>query len=118
MRELATLLPDLAPPAGGLARLQQSVAAARRPLRARPRWALAAVACAAAAIVAVMLPSWIARQQRTDALVQALRSSTAPVSGIEVAHGAALELPSGQANVKLFLVQALPSPSLAKGGAK
>jgi hypothetical protein len=115
MRELATLLPDLAPPAGGLARLQQSVAATRRPMHVRPRWALAGAACVAAAIVAAMLPSWIARQQRTDALVQALRGSTAPVPGIEVAHGAALELPSGQANVKLFLVQTLPPPSLAKG---
>lgn len=106
MRELASLLPDLAPPAGGLARLQQSVATARRPMYTRPRLALAGAVCAAAVVMVIALPPWIARQQRTAALVQALQGSALPpIASINVAHGAALELPSGQANVKLFLVQ-------------
>lgn len=108
MRELEAWLPDLAPPAGGLARLQRSVAVARRPMYLRPRWALAAAVCVATAIAAVMLPPWIVQQQRTNTLVQALCGSVeASATGITVAHGAALEMPSGQANVRLFLVQTM-----------
>lgn len=107
MRELETLLPDLAPPMGGLARLQRSVAAARRPTsRLRPRWAIAVAACVVAAIVAAALPPWIVRWHRTEAMVQALRSGAVrSAAGIEVADGAAVELPSGQANARLYLVQ-------------
>lgn len=109
MRELETLLPDLAPPAGGLARLQHSVAARRSSvLRVRLRWAVVmGVACAIAVIVALRAPPWLAARQRTGAIAQALRRDAAvPTTGIRVANGAAIELPSGQANARLYLVQA------------
>lgn len=111
MRELESLLPNLDPPAGGLARLQRYVAAhprARPPLRIR--WALAVAACVPLVVVAVWLPQWVAHRQQVDALVSALRENLAPTpaEGIRVAHGAAIELPSGQANVRLYLVQSAP----------
>lgn len=112
MRELETLLPDLAPPAGGLVRLQQSVMATRRPAsRVRSRWTVAVAVCAVAAIVVVTLPPWITRRQQTNAIVQALRATVAPsTDGIKVVGGAAVELPVGQANVRLYLVQTAGRP--------
>lgn len=110
MRELEHLLPDLAPPPGGLARLQRSVAASRRPAsHIGLRWAVAGAACVAVAvIVAATLPPWIIRQQRSNAIVQAFnRSAASSATTIRVANGAAIELPSGQANVKLYLVQTI-----------
>lgn len=111
MRELESLLPELAPPAGGLARLQQGVASSRRPAaRVRPRWAIAIAVCAVAVITVATLPPWIARRQQTEAIVQALRPVAAsPSNDITVANGAAIELPSGQAGVRLYLVQTVQS---------
>lgn len=111
MRELERLFPDLAPPVGGLARLQQSIAVARHPApRVQSRWAIAIAVCAVAAITVATLPPWIARRQRTESIVQALRPVAAPSSNdIKVANGAAIELPSGQAEVRLYLVQTVQS---------
>lgn len=113
MRELEHLLPDLTPLPGGLARLQRSVAASRRPLsRIGLRWAMAGAACMVAAVIAAAtLPAWIIRQQRSHAIVKAFNRSAEPsATTIRVANGAAIELPSGQANVKLYLVQAAGRP--------
>lgn len=113
MREFEHLLPDLEPPSGGLMRLQRSVAAGRRLRVSRQRWAWAvAVACVPIAVLAVWMPQWIAQRQQTVAFTVALRQTLSPhlpADGIVVAHGAAIELPSGQGNVKLYLVQSASS---------
>lgn len=110
MRELEQWLPTLEPPPGGLARLHARVASghslARPAIQASWGWALAF--CVAVAALAIWLPQWISHEQQTAALTAALRATMSPkpfATGIQVAHGAAIELPSGQTNVKLYLVQ-------------
>lgn len=109
MREMEDLLPTLVPPAGGLHRLQRSLAARTRPGRRWPlRLAWAATACLLVAFGAASIPGLIARQDQAAALATALARSVSPplpAAGIEVVDGAAMELPSGQGNVKLYLVQ-------------
>lgn len=110
MRELERLLPELAPPPGGLARLQRSVPARRRPFLPRfPRWLPAAAgACALALLALAWLPGTIQRERRSDALTQALLQAVASppmTDGIRVANGAALALPSSQANARVYLVE-------------
>ena len=114
MRELDHLLPDLEPPPGGLARLQHSLRGRRT--RTRPRvlhWLPAtAGACAMILLVSLWLPGVVQRQQRTAALTRALREAMAlPANGIRVINGAVLALPSGQANVRIYLVQTNPPPA-------
>lgn len=114
MREFEHLLPMLEPPPGGLSRLQRSTAAGRHragiPLW---RWAPAVAAmCVSAVALAVLVSPWIAQRQHTHAIVEGIEQQLAsrlPAGGIEVANGAAIELPSGQGNVKLYLVQSAPS---------
>jgi hypothetical protein len=114
MRELDDLLPTLQPPCGGLVRLQWRIASqemSRRGLRIN-RWAWAATACAMLASAAILIQPWIASRQRANALAAELRAAMAghqPAHGILVTDGAAIELPSGQSNVKLYLVQAASS---------
>ena len=113
MRELDDLLPTLQPPAGGLARLQRRIVSQEKHQH-RFRitdWAWAATACTALAVAAVFIQPWVARQQRTHALATALHAAMTPGqrgSGIRVVDGAAIQLPSGQANVRLYLVQTAP----------
>lgn len=109
MREFEHLLPDLAPPPGGLARLQRILQTRQRPRHALPwRWLPAmAAACALSLLTIVWLPGVIQRQRHVDALTQALRQAMLPArldDGIRVADGAALPLPSGQANARVYLV--------------
>lgn len=116
MRELENLLPELAPPHGGAARLRQRIAAAdarRRRTHRALRWS--AALALPALVLAALLPAPLARWQHTRALTQAMREAMqppAPAPGLTVAHGVALPLPSGQANVRLYLVQtdATPEP--------
>lgn len=112
MRELEHLLRDLEPPPGGLTRLQHGLRARRARTRARMLYWLPATAgaCAMILLVGIRLPGIMQRQQRTAALTQALREAMAPpASGIQVIDGAALALPSGQANVRIYLVQTNPA---------
>lgn len=115
MRELEQLLPTLEPPPGGLARLQRSVASGRhrgRLPRRRVAWAAAACVLVAAAL-AVQVPARVAAHRQAHAISKALRmrlEPRPPAHGIVVARGAAIELPSGQGNVKLYLVQSIPPP--------
>lgn len=116
MRELESLLPDLAPPDGGLARLQRSVQARqRRPHPHRPAWWSLAVGTGALALLTLIwLPGFVAQHQRTAALTSALQRAMAPplpADGIRIIDGAALRLPSAQADVRIYLVQSnVPSP--------
>lgn len=110
MRELDDLLPTLQPPDGGLARLQRRVASKEKHQhRFRTTdWAWVATACVTLAVTAVFIQPWVARRQRAHALAVALRAAMMPdqpSSGIRVVDGAAIQLPSGQANVRLYLVQ-------------
>lgn len=108
MRELEHLLPTLEPPPGGLTRLRRHVRSARRPPWRQPRWAWAGVLVVVAVVAAAWLPPTISRWQQTDRIATALRAAMhppLPASGIRVANGGAIELPSGQDNVRLYLVQ-------------
>lgn len=121
MRELEHLLPELEPPRGGLARLRQRIAdndRRRGRYRRRLRWGLAVAL--PLLVVAALLPAPLLRWQHTRALTRELRAAlqpSAPVNGLRVEHGAALPLPSGQANVQLYLVQSsAPAVNRAKAG--
>lgn len=114
MRELQALLPELDPPPGGAARLRARLAEAgsrRRRSRRVLRWAVAVAVPALA--LAALLRAPIQRWHHTRALTSALRAAMQPsasATGLRVAHGAALSLPSGQANVRLYLVQTTAGP--------
>lgn len=107
MRELERLLPELVPPPGGLARLQRSLQARRKRPRPHGGWLPAAAgACALALLALAWLPGFVRRQEQTAELARALRQAVAPPpGGIRVVDGAALALPSGQADVRIYLVQ-------------
>lgn len=114
MRELQSLLAELNPPPGGAARLRARLAEAglrRRRSRRVLRWAVAVAVPALA--LAALLPAPIRHWQHTRALTVALRAAMQPSAsetGLRVEHGAALSLPSGQANVRLYLVQTTAGP--------
>jgi hypothetical protein len=120
MRELENLLPTLQPPAGGLARLQRHVAMrdshGRAPRKVKhPGWTIAA--CVSLIIAAIVINPWIAQRRQTQALTVALRgaiSANRLGAGIRVTDGAAIELPSGQSNVRLYLVQTAPRAARKK----
>ncbi len=107
MHDSNPLFADLKPPAGGLQRLQQSLArshvvASNRRLRLVLGGALAA----SLLVLASLLPDTIARQQRTDALRSAMHAALAPpTNGIQIINGAAIELVDGNPGVRLYLVQ-------------
>lgn len=121
MRELEDWFPVLQPPAGGLARLERRIAS-RAASRRAPfvRWqAWAAVACAAIAITVVAFSPWLGQRRRTAALTAALMDTMTPqplARRIRVTNGDAIELPSGQSNVRLYLVQS--APRVAQAGMK
>ncbi len=110
MRELEDLLPTLEPPPGGLERLRRSVAGTRPkvPVRRWRRAAAVAALCVAVVAAGTWTLRWQGRQAHNQAVAQAIRQALPPkppANGIVLAHGAALELPSGQPDVKLYLVQ-------------
>lgn len=100
---------DYTPPTGGLRRLQQSLT---HEVPVRASWAprfVGAAACALAIGVLCLAPGWWAQQQRDRQLTAALQQALTPQhNSIEVTNGAAIALPSGQSNVRLYLVQSLP----------
>jgi hypothetical protein len=106
---------DLQPPPGGLQRLQRTVAnpssgTRRRSLRVAGAGAFAMSMLA----LAWLLPGAITRHRETTELVSALHAAvTPPTDGIQVVDGAAIELPSGQTGVRLYLVQSASSTASA-----
>lgn len=108
MNATTLLFLPLQPPSGGLARLRFRVeqsAVQRRP------WLVAATGFAATAALALiwLLSGTFAQHRETTRLTRALQAAVAsPDNGIRVEHGAALALPSGQANVHIYLVETTP----------
>jgi hypothetical protein len=99
---------DLSPPPGGLQRLQRRLAGSDHATGWRRRlWLPIGAAFATSLLVlATLLPGVVARQQQTNRLISALHESIAPPAhGLRVVDGAAIELPSGNADVRLYLVQ-------------
>ncbi|OOG59562.1 hypothetical protein [Rhodanobacter sp. C03] len=107
MHESDRLFIDLQPPPDGLQRLQRTIAnrsdgTRRHSLRLAGAGAFAMFLLA----LAWLLPGVIARHRETTELMSALHAAvTPPTDGIQVVDGAAIELPSGQAGVRLYLVQ-------------
>lgn len=111
MRELESLLPELDPPRGGLARLRHSVQARRGTHRAT-RWLSAMTAAVALLAALLWLPSALRNTRHGDAQAHALLQAVAPPiegDGIKVEHGAALALNSGQTDARLYLVAIVPA---------
>ena len=123
MRELEDLLPTLQPPAGGLTRLQRHIVSrggGERMPRKVEHWVWAAAACVPLAIAAIVIQPLVVQWRQTRALTAALReamSANSQANGIRVTDGAVIELPSGQANVKLYMVQAASS-EVGRGAAQ
>ena len=107
MHESDRLFIDLQPPPGGLQRLQRTIANRSDGTRKRSLRVAGAGAFAMSLLaLAWLLPGVIARHRETTALMSALHAAvTPPTDGIQVVDGAAIELPSGQAGVRLYLVQ-------------
>jgi hypothetical protein len=98
---------DLQSPPGGLQRLQRTIANRSDGTRRRSLCVAGAGAFAMSLLaLAWLLPDAVARHRETTELASALRAAVTPTAdGIQVVDGAAIELPSGQAGVRLFLVQ-------------
>lgn len=113
MHESDRLFVDLQPPPGGLQRLQRSLTHRSRDVHQRGlRFAGAGAFAMSLLALAWLLPGVIARHRETTELASALRDAVAqPANGIQVVDGAAIELPSGQAGVRLYLVQSATSPA-------
>lgn len=107
MHESDRLFIDLQPPPGGLRRLQRTVATrSDRTRRHSLRVAGASAFAMSLLALAWLLPGAIVRHRETTRLMSALHAAvTPPNDGIQIVDGAAIELPSGQAGVRLFLVQ-------------
>lgn len=112
MPDPTRLFLDLPAPPGGLERLQRRLASARRAPARRARWLPVGAAFASGVLLlATLLPGAITRQRRTDRLIATLHEAIAPpADGIRVVDGAALELPSGNPTVRLYLVQSVAAP--------
>lgn len=105
MSKSKRLFLPLQPPPGGLARLHARVE--RAAVQRRP-WLIGATGFAATAALALiwLLSGTSAQQRETTRLTRTLQTAVAPPdNGIRVDHGAALALPSGQANVRIYLVE-------------
>jgi hypothetical protein len=115
MRELNHLLRELDAPPGGLQRLQQAVETGGSSLsRRHGRIRLAAISgsAVAALLVAWYLPGMLATRQRTAVLLDAMQQTTGPgENGVRVHNGSALELPSGQADARVYVVETSTPPT-------
>ncbi len=110
MRETSHLFTDLQPLPGGLRRLQITLDAAPRHTPAAGVHATAAVFGLALLAAVWILPGAFARHQQTTRLSAALYAAIAPSDKrILVTAGAAIELPSKDSSVRLYLLQSLPA---------
>ncbi|WEN15995.1 hypothetical protein PY254_04800 [Rhodanobacter sp. AS-Z3] len=106
MHDSDRLFVELSPPPGGLQRLQRRLAINPPRPRQRNHWVpLGAALATGLLVLATWLPGVIAQQQQTHRLISALHASIAtPVEDLQVTHGAAIALPSGDPAVQLYLV--------------
>lgn len=107
MHDSNRLFTDLQPPAGGLQRLQRSLARSHADSnRRRLRLAFGGALAVSLLMLGTLLPGIISQQQQTRELRSALRAAMAtPANGIQVTGGAAIELSSENPEVRLYLVQ-------------
>ena len=105
MNEARAWFPDLDPPEGGERRLRVAL----RARSAAPAWGWAPVAsaCAVLVIALAVLPRWHERTRVERAVRTAWIAPEAPL----VEHGKARELPSGEPDVRLYLVTLSPAPA-------
>ncbi|WP_426690283.1 hypothetical protein [Rhodanobacter ginsengiterrae] len=113
MHDSSRLFVELTPPTGGLLRLQRSLADSHRTTHRWQRWIPLGAALAASLLtLASLLPGVITRQLQTRQLISAMQASIAPsATGIRVVDGAALELPSANPDVRLYLMQSAAQAS-------
>jgi len=108
MSELRKVSPERIPPPGGLFRLQKAIAA-QRPAGIAWRWLATA---ASLALLALLSPLWTSLPPHDDGIDSAVRGALqGHIAGeaVQVNDGAALAVPSGHPNVRIYLVQSLPS---------
>lgn len=112
MNESRRLFVELQPPDGGLQRLQRTIdqRAGRTHVTG---WRLAAGTLAMSLLVLMwQFPGMLRQHRQTTALMSAMRKMLAPpADGIRVVGGAAIALPSDRSDVRLYLVQTMPSAS-------
>lgn len=112
MHESKGLFAELSPPAGGLLRLQRSIADHRRVDHQWQRRIPLGAALAASLLLVSLLPGVIAQRQQTQQLISAMQASIAPsFPGIRVVDGAAIELPSTNPDIRVYLVQSAADAS-------
>jgi hypothetical protein len=112
MSDLRRVSPERLPPPGGMLRLQNAVTTRHPQEQFAWRWLATA---ASLVLLALLLPVWVSR--RDNSLDSALRSALAhrsPSDTVEVRNGAALAVPSGHPNVRIYLVQSLPPAEATK----
>jgi hypothetical protein len=109
MNELSAIFVELMPPDGGMHRLRNTLEI-RHDRPASRGWRFAALALTASMfIVAWLLPGIAAQHRHTEQLIQLMHETVTPLDrGLHVVNGAAFELPSSQANVRIFLIQSTP----------
>lgn len=112
MHDSDRLFVDLQPPAGGLQRLQRSLAndhADSNPHRLR--LAFGGALAVSLLMLGILLPGIVSQHQQTRELRSAVHAAMEPpANGIQVRDGAALELSSGNPEVRLYLVQSSIAP--------
>ena len=117
MNETSRWLPRLDPPPGGLEQLRARLHERRRHHQLFPRTAAAALA------VLVLVVGGLLLRPAYQFPKQSARSASATVhatqgrndSTIVVHNGAALELPSHNPNVRIYLVASRPTPTGSSG---
>lgn len=108
MNELRKLSPERTPPPGGLLRLQYDIAA-QRPKARVARWGWLATA-ASLVLLACLLPLWTTHgDSDLDGALRSALENRSSGDTVEVRDGAALAIPSGHPNVRIYLVQSLPA---------
>ena len=111
MHDSNSLFVALQPPAGGLRRLQRTLARSHTvAVKRRFRLVSGGAFAVSLLVLASLLPGTIARQQQTEALRSAMLTAVAPPpDGIRITDGAAIELGNGNPGVRLYLVQSVPA---------
>ena len=105
----------LRPPAGGLERLVDAIASQRPRGHGRQWMALASAAVILAAAASLHLHETAPQRRLRSALLAALRAAPADAD-LRVENGAALEIASDSADVRIFWIAQLPAADARADG--